>query len=87
MSPHRNLRQAALALCVVSVGCSLSPTRHVPSPQRPSPTPVTAAPPIDPAAIADAVPRNEPRSMHGNPAFYTVFGKRYFVRSSANGYL
>jgi rare lipoprotein A len=33
------------------------------------------------------VPRAEPRSAHGNPAFYDVFGQRYFVLPSAAGYL
>jgi rare lipoprotein A len=32
------------------------------------------------------VPRNEPRSAHGNPPFYEVSGKRYFVLPGADGY-
>ena len=31
--------------------------------------------------------RPEPRSRNGNPAFYDVFGRRYFVLSSATGYV
>ena len=38
------------------------------------------------AAIPDAVPRIEPRSLRGNPAMYEVFGKRYFVMASGEGY-
>jgi hypothetical protein len=35
--------------------------------------------------VPDAVPRVEPRSRYGNPPFYDVFGKRYYVcpRASA----
>ena len=34
----------------------------------------------------DAVVKNEPRSRSGNPASYEVFGKRYFVLPTAEGY-
>ncbi len=34
-----------------------------------------------------AVPRAEPRSRNGNPPFYDVIGKRYFVLSSSVGYV
>jgi rare lipoprotein A len=37
--------------------------------------------------VPDAVPRYEPRSIHGNPPFYDVFGKRYFVLSSSADYV
>jgi rare lipoprotein A len=33
------------------------------------------------------VPRYEPRSPYGNPPFYEVFGKRYFVLSSSADYV
>jgi rare lipoprotein A len=33
------------------------------------------------------VPRFELRSHHGNPPFYDVLGKRYFVLASADGYV
>jgi rare lipoprotein A len=33
------------------------------------------------------VPRIEPRSRNGNPPFYDVMGKRYFVLSSSSGYV
>jgi rare lipoprotein A len=36
--------------------------------------------------VADAVPKWEPRAKNGNPPFYDVFGKRYFVLPSASGY-
>ncbi len=37
-------------------------------------------------AIPDAVPRVEPRSARGNPVAYEVFGKRYFILATADGY-
>jgi rare lipoprotein A len=33
------------------------------------------------------VPRVEPRSRYGNPPFYDVFGKRYYVLASSSGYV
>jgi len=43
-------------------------------------------PPANLASIPDAVPRIEPRSALGNPPFYDVMGKRYFVLANAEGY-
>lgn len=42
--------------------------------------------PIDVASVADAVPKVEPKSRHGNPASYAVFGKRYYTLDSSDGY-
>jgi len=36
--------------------------------------------------IADAVPRDETRSKYGNPDSYEVFGKRYYVMDSSEGF-
>jgi rare lipoprotein A len=61
-------------------------------PRPPSPIPNTAIPPISvtppPASnsVPDATPRIEPRARSGNPPFYDVFGKRYYVLSSSVGY-
>ena len=81
---------AALLACALALaGCSI--TAHHPATPQAAPAPVAAAsvaaPPADIGAIADAVPRPEPRSAHGNPAFYDVFGQRYYVLPSAEGYL
>ena len=35
----------------------------------------------------DAVPRFEPKSAYGNPPFYDVWGKRYYVLDSSTDYL
>lgn len=52
------------------------------APPRPTPRP-----PVDPHAVPDAVPRAEPRAALGNPPFYEVFGQRYVVLQSADGFL
>lgn len=43
--------------------------------------------PIGPGEVPQAVPRDEPRSEHGNPDSYVVNGRRYHVRDSARGYV
>src|SRR5215472_4692397 len=75
----------ALALLALSA-CSLTPQRPPPAP-APAPPPALPAPPASINAIPDAVPRVEPRSAHGNPPFYDVLGRRYYVLASADGYL
>jgi len=40
----------------------------------------------DVASIPDPVPRAEPRSARGNPPFYEVYGRRYYVMNEARGY-
>jgi rare lipoprotein A len=81
---------AALVACALALaGCSITAHRPATRPPAPAPTPAASvpAPPPDIGAIGDAVPRAEPRSAHGNPAFYDVFGQRYYVLPSAEGYL
>ena len=61
---------------------------HGVAPERPPPPSgvVPPLPPSDVMRIPNAVPRIEPRSPYGNPPFYDVFGKRYFVRQHCRGY-
>ncbi|MGM0678908.1 MAG: septal ring lytic transglycosylase RlpA family protein, partial [Pseudomonadota bacterium] len=42
---------------------------------------------FDASRIPDAVPRVEPRSRYGNPDSYVVNGKRYYVKTSSQGYV
>ena len=42
--------------------------------------------PPDVSSVPDAVPREEPKSRYGNPQSYEVFGKKYHVLGSADGY-
>ena len=57
------------------------PVRVVPDIVPPPPLTVPA-----PNGVPDAVPHLEPRARNGNPPFYDVFGKRYYVLSSSVGY-
>jgi rare lipoprotein A len=86
-----------LAGCSVFERTGPPPSRPVELPAPPAlpvpqDSPPVATPPSGPpspealAAIADAVPRVEPRSLRGNPAMYEVYGKRYFVMASGEGY-
>ena len=47
----------------------------------------SAGKPINAAAIPDAIPKVEARSKYGNPKSYVVFGKRYYVMNSSQGYV
>jgi rare lipoprotein A len=83
-------RALALPFCVVIAAglaaCFGAPRRS----ESPSPLPEPVAPaetPPAPQSVPDIVPRVEPRSRSGNPPFYDVLGKRYFVLSSSVGYL
>lgn len=67
------LLAAALALAA----CSSGPQRRAPG---------TPPPPRDIMSIPDAVPKYEPRSARGNPASYEVFGQRYHLLPTAEGY-
>ncbi len=81
----------ALAAALL-VACGGQPVRRG---TPPAPVPGTPAyperstappPPADLSAIPDPVPRIEPRSARGNPPSYEVFGKRYTVLATAEGY-
>jgi rare lipoprotein A len=85
----RALPVALMALLLAA--CSSTPPRPSPSSSpAPSPSvPERSTPPTPPAdldAIADPVPRAEPRSQRGNPISYEVFGKRYFILPTSEGY-
>jgi rare lipoprotein A len=70
------------ALCLSVAGCFSPATR--PSPTEAAPVAETPAPP---ETVPEVVPHAEPRSRSGNPPFYDVFGKRYYVLSSSVGYV
>ncbi|HKU13718.1 MAG TPA: septal ring lytic transglycosylase RlpA family protein [Steroidobacteraceae bacterium] len=65
-------------LLLLLAGCSTEPIR--------APQPPPLPPPGDIAAIPEPIPKAEPRSKQGNPPFYTVLGRRYFVLEKAEGY-
>lgn len=70
--------KAAIVLLFLAGCASNQPYRTPPLPPLP--------PPGDIEAIPEPVPKAEPRSAKGNPPFYTVLGKRYFVMEKAEGY-
>jgi rare lipoprotein A len=72
-----------LAAAVGLAGC-LTTAAPPASNEAIPPAPPAAAPP---AAVPEAAPRAEARSRHGNPPFYDVFGKRYYVLSSSAAYV
>jgi len=72
------LRALPLALLLLAAGCATTTT----------PTPASTSPqPRDVNSIPEAVPRSEPRSARGNPPFYEVLGRRYFVLASSQDYV
>jgi rare lipoprotein A len=83
----QNTALAWLGLAVLLTACGSQPPRReaapsVAVPERTPPPP----PPANLDAIPDPVPRAEPRSTRGNPVSYEVFGKRYHVLATAEGY-
>jgi rare lipoprotein A len=82
LAPPLSLAAACLALS----GCFFTRETPRPPPAPPAPVPARVPPPAA-RDIPDAVPRQEPRSPYGNPPFYDVFGKRYFVLSSSADYI
>jgi rare lipoprotein A len=87
----RAVALAALALLATAcLGTRPRPPGTPGAPALPGPQPPATtipAPPFAVDAVPDAVPRVEPRSHTGNPAFYDVFGRRYYVLPSSVGYL
>lgn len=69
-----------VCLAVLLAGCATA--RH----PRPVPGFKMPPPPRDITAVPNAVPRFEPRAPHGNPPFYEIAGKRYYVLATAAGY-
>ncbi len=75
-----------LAAAVGLAGCFTVPPPNS-RPLAPPTPPPNAPPPTTPQAVPDAVPRVEPKSRYGNPPFYDVFGRRYYVLASGAGYV
>ena len=77
----------AVVLCIALAGCSLA-KRQPDQPKTTIPSgSAVPSPPPDVLAIPDAVPQAEPRGRRGNPPFYEVFGKRYYVMASSEGWV
>ncbi len=67
-----------------SSGCAVTrpPAGAAPAPPATAPLPAAVA-----EVGTDAIPKPEPKSRYGNPPFYDVFGKRYYVLSSSADYV
>jgi rare lipoprotein A len=86
VSPSRALATPLGLVAVAGLAaCFSTPPRPAEPIPNSAPPPAATSPPV-PDTAADAVPRIEPRSRSGNPPFYDVFGKRYYVLSSSVGY-
>ena len=83
--PRPPQARATLAALLALALAACATTAHRLPPPAPGPVPVPP-PPAGVDRVPDAVPRAEPRSAHGNPAFYDALGRRYFVLPSADGY-
>ena len=87
----RNVSRVALAFTLTAFllsGCSLARAQTGSTAPRSIPSgSAVPQPPPDVFSIPDAVPRVEPRSKRGNPPFYEVFGKRYYVLASSEGHV
>jgi rare lipoprotein A len=81
-------RAASLGLSVAVglAGCFSTPQRPAEAPPKVIVPPVSTTPAPPAGSVPDAIPRFEPRARNGNPPFYDVFGKRYYVLSSGVGY-
>ncbi|MDH3553358.1 MAG: hypothetical protein OER22_12140, partial [Gammaproteobacteria bacterium] len=75
LKPHTVLLLLALAASLASCGSS-----------RIKDGPPRSGSVFIPELPDDAVPRREPRSRYGNGPVYEVFGKRYTVMPSSDGY-
>ncbi len=84
MNASRTRAALSLTAALGLAGCFTS--RHETAPP-PAPPPATPPPVATPPTIPDAVPKVEPLSRYGNPPFYDVYGKRYYVLSSSVAYL
>jgi len=92
---RRMPRLCLLAAATLASACSVTghrdahdstpPVKAAPAPGNVPPG--VPPPPSDPLSIPDAVPKIEPRARNGNPPFYEVFGKRYYVMASSLGYV
>ena len=86
------MRRAALPALLATLlsACTTAPVAPVDRLAGPAPAHerdgYPDAPP-DVSLIEDPVPRQEPRSRYGNPPTYEVFGERYAVMESADGFV
>lgn len=76
--------RGSMAVIVIGLTAAVLAACSTVRSERSAPVP---SPPGDISSIPDPVPRYEPRSKRGNPPFYVVNGRRYFVLDSAENYV
>jgi len=76
----QSLTPSALLLFALLSACA---TQHPREPTGHGPE----LPPGDVTIIPEPIPKAEPHSALGNPPFYDVLGKRYFVLPSSDGFV
>lgn len=79
-----------ILLTVLLTACSTTPPQEPPAPPSAVEVEATDGAPsrrLNPDQIADAIPRDEPRSRYGNPPSYIVFGQDYQVMKSGAGHV
>ena len=87
VAAHSRGALLCLAAALTVVGCSTTPAPRSVQSIKPAEAPPRAPPVPGPETLPDAIPRVEPRSRYGNPPFYEVFGKRYYVLASSADYI
>jgi rare lipoprotein A len=88
-TPRKCLAQLIITVSTLLVGCTTPPPAPpIPKEQPPVGEVEDGYPeqPVDVTNVPDAVPRVEPRSRYGNPDSYEVFGERYHVIASSQGF-
>ena len=71
---------AAVGLAVLLASCASEPSRVEEQADGPSSVDLKAA------DVADAIPQDEPLARYGNHSPYEVFGRKYYVMKSSEGY-
>jgi rare lipoprotein A len=84
MRAGRSLTVAICAMSTLALTACFGTRQPPTAPETLPPIPTMVPPDVQ---VPDVVPRVEPRSRSGNPPFYNVFGKRYYVMSSSVGYV
>lgn len=80
---------SALAVAALCCGMAAATLSGCSGTREPAPGADTDSAPVRPpdvSGIPDAVPRAEPRSARGNPPFYEVMGRRYYVMNDGVGH-
>ncbi len=77
-----DLRTAAVAAAAMALAACAGPLPREEAPRQDGPPPAARAD----VRVPPTMPAPEPNSRYGNPDSYEVFGKRYHVMASADGY-